>query len=135
MARGRVDQLSSSGRYYRDNRETERERKQLERARLASAAYSFVEVHPVFADRWHPRLDPLTHVYRLTTSEDSDWRAFLREHGWRVGEKGRLTRLARAGRQGSTARPLTRQQEAASQRFHVEALGRSPESFRGIYNA
>jgi hypothetical protein len=135
MVRDSADRPSRGGSFYHNHREAERERKQLERARLASAAYGFIEIHPEFSQRWHPVYDPHQHTYRLTSRQEADWRRFLREHNWQVGEKGREGRILRHAAKGQRPRPLRRDQEAARERFRSEALGRAPESYRGIYNA
>lgn len=135
MTRDHADSLSSGGQYYRSHNEAERERKRVERYRLASAAYGFVEVHPEFSKRWHPVYDEARHGFRLSTKEETDWRRFLREHHWQVGEKGRGARIQRHLAEGQQPRALRRDQEAARERFRSEALGRAPESYRGIYNA
>lgn len=121
------------GQVPRDRRSAERDRKRIERRRLASAAYSFIEVHPEFSGRWHPIYDKDSHTYRLSRIGESDWRRFLRDHRWQVGEKGREGRISRSGSRAQGIRPLSRAQAAARERFHTEALGRSPESFRGVY--
>lgn len=135
MVRESTDRLSHGGQHYRAHREIERERKQLERARLASANYGFIEVRPEFSQRWHPIYDPSSHSYRLPHREEVDWRRFLRENGWQVGEKGREARIQRHLAEGKRPRPLRPDQEAARERFRSEALGRAPESYRGIYHS
>jgi hypothetical protein len=134
MVRDSADHPSRGGRFYRSHPEIERERKQLERARLASAAYGFIEVRPEFSQRWHPIYEPQRHTYRLTHSEEADWRRFLREHNWQVGEKGRESRILSHVAKGQRPRPLRPDQEAARERFREEALGRARESYRGIYH-
>jgi hypothetical protein len=133
MAPRDPSRLSRGGRYYRTNRRIEVQRKRLERIKLASAVYGFIEAQPEFAARWHPTYDGRQHVYHLRRKEEIDWRAFLRGHGWEVGEKGRTARISERLAGGRKPRPLPRLQELRRQRFHTEALGRSPESYRGIY--
>jgi|SRR5580658_4167950 hypothetical protein len=96
MDRHQGRRRSAGGQYYRAHRLAELDRGKTRRACFASAAHSFVEVHPEYAAQWHPIYDPVRHVYRLTRKEESNWRAFLREHGWEVGEKGREGRIARS---------------------------------------
>lgn len=126
---------SAGGRYYRGHPEVESDRKRSERARLASAAYGFIEIHPEYGLRWHPIYDPARHSYRLTAKEETDWRHFLRDHRWNLPEKGRENRIRGSLSAGRTPRPLNPQQQAARERFRSEGLGRAPESYRGIYNA
>ncbi len=133
MAQVRTSELSKGGHYYRAHPGRELQRKRAQRARLGSAAYSFVETHPEFSERWHPRYDEEEHLYRLDRKEEADWRRFLREHGWEVGEKGRKARIAEHLRPGKSVRPLPRESEEARQRFHTEALGRSHESYHPTY--
>ncbi len=132
---GRNKPRSAGGRYYRAHPLAEYERKRSERARLASAVYGFIQIHPEYAGRWHPIYNPVRHSYRLTAKEEADWRRFLREHNWNVPEKGRANRIRGSQPRGRIPRPLTAQQEAARERFRSEGLGRAPESYRGIYNA
>lgn len=132
-SRARTENLSHGGRYYRERRGVELQRKRSERARVASAAYGFIETHPEFTSQWHPRFDEATHAYRLSQREENDWRGFLREHGWAVGEKGRKSRIGEYLPPNREPRPLSSQGRAARERFHTEGLGRSPESFRPLY--
>lgn len=133
MARHRSGRIRKAKTHHRADRSSEVERRKVERRRLASGAHGFLEVRPEYSDRWHPIYDKELHTYRLSRREELDWRHFLREHGWQVGEKGRDGRIARSDPRGRNIRPLTRAQLRARERFHTEALGRSPESFRSVY--
>jgi hypothetical protein len=124
--------LSHGGEYYRRYRGRELSRKKIERARLASAAYGFIERHPSYADRWRPRYNEKEGVYTLSAKQEQDWRRFLKEHGWAVGEKGRKARIE-GGDTEYRARPLTPEQEAARKRFSEEAMGRAPGSYAAVY--
>jgi hypothetical protein len=124
---------SHGGRYYQAHREAERERKRMEQARYASAAYAFVRDHPEYADHWQPKFDDVRHAYRLPRREERDWRSFLRLNGWQIPEKGRAERIGKFLPKGRTPRPLTRAEKQARELFHSQALGRSPESYPNIY--
>ncbi len=133
MKRRRVEAPPRGTRYYREHREAERSRKRTDRAIHASAAYAFIEVHPEFAVRWHPRYDERDFRYRLPSNEDSDFRRFIRAQGWEVGEKGRDARLRERLPPDRAPRPLAPKKTEARRRFHSEGLGRAPESFRALY--
>jgi Zn/Cd-binding protein ZinT len=92
-ARKKAGGLSHGGRYYRAHEERERVRKRVETYRIASSAVAFLRqdngAHPEYSDRWKPRETIVTNskgrrekVYRLSTREQTDFRAFLRERGW-----------------------------------------------------
>jgi hypothetical protein len=65
--------------------------------------------------------------------EERDWRRFLKEHNWSVGEKGREARIEELHPSHYRVRPLSREEEQARERFSIEAMGRSPGSFKSIY--
>jgi hypothetical protein len=85
---------SRGGRDNRAQHQAELGRKRVERARYAGGAYSFIRNNPECSTRWHPVYDAELHLYRLLRKEDADWRVFLRERGWQVGERGRERRSA-----------------------------------------
>jgi hypothetical protein len=136
-----ASELSHGGRYYRANVGRERRRKADDRGRQASAAVGFIEMHAEFSGRWHPvavhidkNPDKGILYCRLTRKEEHDWRAFLRENRWEVGEKGRDARIRECLPPSRTVRPLNPGLEEARRRFHEEALGRSRDTYDPIYH-
>jgi hypothetical protein len=131
--------LSRGGRYYRTHAAQERGRKESRRATYAGGVVGFLNEHPDYSDRWHPipvhisTTDDRVLRYRLTAKEDRDWRAFLREHKWDVGEKGRDKRI-RAHRPDRPIAPLNPDLDAARERFHEEALNRTRGTYQSIYH-